>query len=93
MRLNRKREILRYLGKSENNWRAWALVKRRYATAIYRLSPTNANGGYWALSEELDAIDREKGAAVAECECGNMLHGVTTYRHHRQRARGKGAIQ
>lgn len=57
MRLNRKRDILAYLGKSRSNSRTRTLVKLRYGTAIYRLSRTSANRGYWALSEELDAID------------------------------------
>jgi|PlaIllAssembly_1097288.scaffolds.fasta_scaffold1794394_1 hypothetical protein len=93
MRLNGKRQILAYLGKAPSNWRAWTLVKLRYATAIFRISRTSANRGYWALSEELDAIDREKGAAVSECEYGNLLRDVTTYRHHLQRVRARGAIR
>ena len=93
MWLNRKRQILRYLGKSDNNWRGWTLVKLRYGAAIYQLSPTSANRGYRALSEELYAIDRKKGAAVAECESANLLRDVTTYRHHMKRDRARGAIR
>ena len=93
MWLNRKRQILRYLGKSENNWRGWTLVKLRDATAIYQLSPASANRGYRPLSEELDAIDRERGAAVAECESATLLRDVRTYRHHIKLARARGAIR
>jgi hypothetical protein len=93
MRPNGTHQIFAYLGKAPNNWRAWTLVKLRYGTAIYRLSHTGPNRGYRARSEGLDAIDREKGAAVAECESGNLLRDVTTYRHHMERARARGAIR
>ena len=93
MRLNRKREILRYLGKSPGNRRGWALVKLRYAKAIYLLSPTSTSRGYWARSEELDAIDREKGVSVAECEGGNLVRDVSTYRENMRSARQRRAIR
>ena len=93
MRLNGKRQILAYVGKAPSNWRAWNLAKLRYATAIYQLSPTSASRGYWALSEVLDAIDREKGVSVAAVKSANLLRDVTTYRHHMERARARGAIR
>ena len=94
MRLNRKREILRkYLGKNPLTPVRGRWVKLRYGAAIYRLSRTSANRGYWALSEELDAIDREKGVSVAEFEGGNLVRDVSTYRENMRSARQRRAIR
>jgi len=93
MRLNRKCEILRYLGKSPSNRSGWALVKLRYAKAIYLLLPTSASRGYCARSEELDAIDRQKGVSVAEFEGGNLVLDVSIYRENMRSARARGAIR
>jgi hypothetical protein len=93
MRLNRKREILRYVGKSPSNRRGWTLVKLRYGKAIFLLSPNSPNRGYWALSEELDAIDRKQGLSVAEFEGSNLVRDVSTYRENAASARRRGAIR
>jgi hypothetical protein len=67
-------------------------VKLRYGTAIYRLSLISPNCGYWALSEEVDAVDRQKGGSVAECEAVNLLRAATTYRHDMMSGKRRGAI-
>jgi hypothetical protein len=80
MRLNGKRAILHYLGKAPSNARAWTLSRLRYRTAIYRISRTSANRGYWAISGELDAVDRQNGASVAGCDAAKLLQDATTER-------------
>jgi hypothetical protein len=93
MRLNRKKEILQYLGKSPSNRRGWTLAKLRYGKVIYLLSPASVNRGYWALSEELDAVDRQEGVSVAEFEGSNLVRDVSTYRENMRSARARGAIR
>ena len=61
MRLNGRRAILRYLGKSPHSTRAWRGVLLRYGSAIRVMYPRGhrAIRGYWCRSEELDRIDAD----------------------------------
>ena len=51
-----------HLGQSPANRRAWRRVRRDYAVAIYYL-PTRR---VWALSEELNALDRARSRTAGE---------------------------
>ena len=93
MRLNRKRAIMEYLGKAPSNRRGWALAKARYGKGIFLLPPTSASRGYWARSEELDAIDLEIGVSVAEFEGSKLVRDVSTYRESMRSARRRKAIR
>ena len=60
MRLNGKFEILIYLGKRPNSASAWHWVRERYATCIRRDGIR-----VFAISAELDALDRERCPTLA----------------------------
>lgn len=68
-------------------------MKLRYGEAIYLLSPTSASRGYWARSEDLDAIGKAKGVSVAEFDGGNLVRDVSTYRDNMRNARHRKAIR
>jgi hypothetical protein len=63
MRLRGKREIMRYLQRSPHNKNGWRKVREHYADVIRCYSPS---GHLFALSEELDRIDRERGTTMRE---------------------------
>ena len=56
MRLRGRREIMRYLGRSPQNKNGWRKIREHYADVIRCYSPS---GHIFALSEDLDRIDRE----------------------------------
>ena len=60
MRLNGRREILLYLGRSGVNRRGWRKVRQDYAAVLYFL-PTRR---VWTTSEEVDALDRTRSLTV-----------------------------
>lgn len=67
MRLNGKAAIMAHLGRAETNRRAWIAILHAYAHVIYTRSPNGKrNRGYWALSEEIDAWDKERCPTVME---------------------------
>ena len=63
MRLRGKREIMRCLGRSPENKNGWRKVREHYADVIRCYSPS---GHLFALSEDLDRIDRERYTTVRE---------------------------
>jgi hypothetical protein len=63
MRLNGKREILSYLGRHTQNKKTWRRIRTRYEAVIW-CEPTS--GHLWALSEDLDAVDRARCVPMTE---------------------------
>jgi len=63
MRLHGKRDIMRYLGRSPQNKNGWRKIREHYADVIRCYSPS---GHLFALSEDLDRIDRERCTAMRE---------------------------
>ena len=59
MRLNGRRQIMVYLGRSPQNKAAWRKIRARYGEVI-RCYP--GSGHVWARSEGLDLVD------IRECE-------------------------
>jgi hypothetical protein len=63
MRLHGRREIMRYLGRSRQNKNGWLKIREHYADVI-RCDPPS--GHLFALSEDLDRIDRERCTTMRE---------------------------
>ena len=63
MRLHGKREIMRYLGRSPQNKNGWRKIREHYADVIRCYS---TSGHLFALSEDLDRIDRERCTTMRE---------------------------
>ena len=63
MRLHGRREIMRYLGRSPQNKNGWRKIREHYADVIRCYS---ASGHLFALSEDLDKIDRERCTTMRE---------------------------
>ena len=63
MPLHGRREIMRYLGRSPQNKDGWRKIRQHYADVIRCYSPS---GHLFALSEDLDRIDRERCATMRE---------------------------
>jgi len=63
MRLHGRREIMRYLGRSPQNKNGWRKIREHYADVIRCYSPS---GHLFALSEDLDRIDRERCITMRE---------------------------
>jgi hypothetical protein len=63
MRLHGRREIMRYLGRSPQNKFGWRKIREHYADVIRCYSPS---GHLFALSEDLDRIDRERCTTMRE---------------------------
>jgi len=63
MRLRGKQEIMRYLQRSPHNKNGWRKIREHYADVIRCYSPS---GHLFALSEDLDRIDRERCATMRD---------------------------
>ena len=63
MRLNGAREICAHLGYKATSRGAWRVIRDRYGTCITR---DLASGRVWALSEELDALDKSRGVLLSD---------------------------
>jgi len=63
VRLNGRREIMAYLGRSSRNKNGWRKVRARYGDVIHCYSES---GHVWALAEELDELDRERSLTLPE---------------------------
>lgn len=72
MRLNSRAAILAYLGKSPQNRGAWRRTRLIYAGAL-RWLPGSFR--VWALTEELDGVDRERSLTLAEVKVAQRGHG------------------
>ena len=72
MRLNGKLEIMAHFGRSWRNKDGWRKVRVRYGEVI-RCYP--GSGHVWALSEELDAVDREGCVRMVELLAARVTKG------------------
>jgi len=63
VRLNGRREIMAYLGRSPQNKPAWRRTRSQYAEALHYLPGMNR---LWTTSEALDTVDRARSLTVAE---------------------------
>ena len=63
MRLIGRKQIMAYLGRSPHNKNGWRKIREHYADVIRCYSPS---GHLFALSEELDRIDRERCTTMRE---------------------------
>lgn len=80
MRLNGKAAIMAHLGKAETNRCAWVAIMSAYGHVIYTRSPNGKrNRGYWALSEEIDAWDKERCPTLVEVALGSIKQEVATW--------------
>lgn len=81
MRLNGKAAIMAHLGKAETNRCAWVAIMSAYGHVIYTRSPNGKrNRGYWALSEEIDAWDKERCPTLVDVAMGSIKQEESTWR-------------
>ena len=69
MRLHGRREIMRYLGRSPQNKNGWRKIWEHYAEVIRCYS---RSGHLFALSEDLDRVDRERCTTVRDVLNGRV---------------------
>jgi hypothetical protein len=62
-RLNGRAAIMRYLGYNPHNSKRWQRLRLRYASALYF---DRDDCRWWALSEDLDRLDRSRCVAGSE---------------------------
>lgn len=63
MRLNGRREIQMYLGRSVKDIKGWRRTRRDYVEVFHYL-PTSHR--VWTTSEELDGLDRKRSVTLSE---------------------------
>jgi hypothetical protein len=82
MRLNGKAAIMAHVGSmTPVNWRAWTMIKLRYGRVIYCKRACGKLPRYWALSEEMDAIDREQSVSIYDREYASLVAASDTTKH------------
>ena len=87
MRLNGKRAIMGHVGYTVQNWRAWTMCRLRYGRCIYIRKASGKVPRYWAMSEELDAIDRENSVSVYDVAYDKLVAQLSTNQHPMVKAR------
>lgn len=93
MRLNGKAAIMRYLGRAEQNWRAWVGVKLRYGRVIWQQEKRARRPMYWTRSEWLDALDQEQGHCVSDAEYEKLVAQRHVHLHRLPSARRNGGLR
>jgi len=89
VRLNGKREIMRYLGrKNEDNSRAWQLIKLRYGRIIYLLDRKQHYPRYWTMTEWINQVDLETGHSVYDAGYDKLAADATSQTWKEREAKG-----